>query len=253
MLAFSFAGGQKSPSIGAPGRRVTGSKLSEVTDQKEQTTGRLALAAVNAGMVAYASNPVARAIVTAIPFGSFFDALVGTAGSNLVLQRLEVLVEELRGAINRVPQEKQDPAVTAEQLIDAAIRAVRGASETASREKVQTIAAALVGGTSVDRPADLDLESALASLVSLTAADLELARVLAERASPFGFSPTGFIGEDSLFHLGHLQAAGLLESVVRPGEDNRARGLGRTEPSIEFRMTPTFHRILALLRAGGLT
>jgi len=224
-----------------------------VTDQDRPTTGRLALTVINNGMVAYATHPVARAIVTVIPFGSFFDALVGTAGSNLVLGRLEVLVEELRASIDRVPQEKQDPAVTSEQLIDAAMRAVRGATETASRGKVQTIAAALVGGTSIDRPADLDLESALASLASLTAADLELARVLAERTTPFGFSPSLLLGKDSLFHLGHLQAAGLMESFVKPGEDNRARGFGRTEPSIEFRVTPTFLRILDLLHAGGLT
>jgi hypothetical protein len=204
-------------------------------------------------MVAYATHPVARAITTVIPFGSVFDALVGTAGSNLVLARIEVLVEELRAAIDRVPSEKQDPAVTEEQLIDAAIRAVRGATETANREKVQTIAAALVGATSVDRPAHLDVETALASLVSLTPADLEVARVLAKNPSRSGFSPSHLLGEDSLFHLGHLQAAGLVESIVKPGVDNRARGLGKTEPSIEFRVTRTFLRIIKLLRAGGIT
>ena len=224
-----------------------------MTDQERQTTGRLALSVVNDGMVAYATHPVARALATVIPFGAFFDALVGTAGSKLVLERMEVLVEELRAAIERVSSEKQDPAVTEEQLIDAAIRAVRGAAETANREKVQTIAAALVGATSVDRPADLDVESAMASLVSLTPADLEVARVLAENASGFGISADRFLNEDILFHLGRLQAAGLLESLVKPGEDRTRMGLGPTDPKIEFRVTPTFLRIIELLRAGGVT
>ena len=77
--------------------------------------------------------------------------------------------------------------------------------------------------------------------------------VLFERGSPFGVSANHFVNEDARFHLGRLQAAGLLESLVRPGEDRRNMGLGPTDPTIEFRVTPTFYRIINLLRAGGIT
>lgn len=225
-----------------------------MTDDQRQATGRLALAVIEDGMVAYASHPVARAVITVIPFGSFFDALVGTAGSNLALERLQVLVDELRQAIDRVPAEKQDLGVTEEQLLAAALRAVRAATETANREKVQTIAAALVGATSADRPLDLDIETVIASLAGLTAADLGAARRLAESLGINGGVSPSVLGPDGEFFSGRLAAAGLLESVVIPGNSTlRNRGMRNTDPSIEFRLSPTFARILDLLRAGGIT
>ena len=225
-----------------------------MTADTAKTTGLLALSVMNEAMVAYARHPVVRALVTVIPFGSFFDALVGTAGSNLVLDRAEVLGEEVRQAIARVPTEKQDPAVTEEQLFDAAIRAVRGAMETGSREKVQMIAAILVGSTSVDRPVDLDVESITASMVNLTPADLRSARRLADHLGPGTFLPPSELGPDSLFFIGRLQAAGLIESVAinAAKPSGRHRVLEDVLPAIEYRFTPTFGRIISLLRAGGV-
>jgi hypothetical protein len=225
-----------------------------MTGGEDKTTQQLALTVINEAMVAYASHPVARAIVTVIPFGSFFDLLVGTAGSNLALGRLEVLVDEVSQAIGRVAAEKLDPAVTEQQLLDAAIRGLRGATETASREKVQTIAATLVGATSVDRPEDLDVESVMASIVSLTPADLASARRLADHLGPGTFPPPSELGPDGLFFITRLQAAGLIESVAvnAAKPSGRHRVLEEVLPAIEYRFTPTFGRILALLRAGGV-
>lgn len=225
-----------------------------MTADTAKTTGQLALSVINEAMVAYARHPVVRALVTVIPFGSFFDALVGTAGSNLVLDRAEVLGEEVRQAIERVPAEKQDPTVTEQQLLDATIRAVRGAMETGSREKVQLIAAILVGATSVDRPEDLDVESVMASIVNLTPADLASARRLVDHLGPGTFPPPTELGPDRLFFIGRLVAAGLIESVAvnAAKPSGRHRVLEESLPAIEYRFTPTFARLFSLLRAGGI-
>jgi hypothetical protein len=221
-----------------------------------KTTSQLALTAINEAMVAYARHPVARALVTAIPFGvgGFLDAFLGTTGSNLAIDRAQILGEEVRQAIGRVSAEKLDVGVSEGQLYDAAIRAVRGAMDTASREKVQLIAAILVGATSVDRPNDLDVESVMASIVTLTPADLVSARRLVDHLGPGTFPSPVELGPDGLFFIARLQAAGLIESVAinaaRPS--GRHRVLEEVLPSIEYRFTPTFGRILDLLRAGGI-
>lgn len=222
-------------------------------DTDRSTTIQLALRLAEDAAVVYSGNPAFRAVLAAIPFVSGLDALVGTAGSNTALERLRALIEDL-GAQIRQLADKQDRAVTEEQLLDSAIRAVRGATETGDREKVRTITAALVGATSVDRPMDLDVESVIASLVSLTPADLAAAGRLVDHLGPGTFPPPPELGPDALFFMGRLQAAGLLESIVLPAtpEQTRFRPGYRTDPEIEFRFTPTFSRIMKLLRAGGV-
>jgi hypothetical protein len=218
-------------------------------------------------VAAYATSPPARAFVQAIPFvGGVIDAFAGTAGSNIVFFRLQEFAEDLNVAIERTAR-RQDPAIDEVDLLDAAIRAVRGAVETGNREKRQTIAAGLVGGASIDRPDELDLESVMASLVNLTPTDLSFAsspsgerrakidrlnRAASEYVGPApdSFPPPPDAGSDRMFYLARLQAAGLLENVVLPATPD-VRINRRTEPAIEFRFTPTFHRILELLRAGG--
>jgi len=224
-----------------------------MTDSERPTTMQLALRLAEDAAVLYSGNPAFRAVLAAIPFVSGLDALLATAGSNTALERLRALIEDLGAQVGQLT-DKQDRAVTEEQLLDSAIRAVRGATETGNREKVRTIAAALVGATSVDRPRDLDVESVIAALVSLTPADLAAARRLVDHLGPGTFPPPPELGPDALFLMARLQAAGLLESIVLPASEPTARhGPGyRTDPAIEFRFTPTFGRILTLLRAGGV-
>lgn len=224
-----------------------------MADSERPTTIQLALRLAADAALAYSDNPAFRAVLAAIPFVSGLDALVGTAGSHIALERLRALIDDLGTQVAQLT-DKQDHAVTEEQLVDSAIRAVRGATETGSREKQTTIAAALVGATSVDRPRDLDVESVIASLVSLTPADLVAARRLVDHLGPGTFAAPPELGPDALFYMARLQAAGLLESVILPASDRTARlGPGyRTDPAIEFRVTPTFGRMLDLLRAGGV-
>jgi hypothetical protein len=225
-----------------------------MTESGRPTTIQLALRIARDAALSYSGNPALRAVLTAIPFVSSLDALVGTAGSNIAIGRLSALIEDMGAQVGRLA-DKMDHEVTEEQLLDSAIRAVRGAAETGNREKVRTIAAALVGATSVDRPRDVDVESVIASLVSLTPADLIAARRLVDQLGPGTFPPPPELGIDGLFYVARLQAAGLLESIVLPASDRTARpGPGyRTDPAIEYRFTPTFGRMLGLLRAGGVS
>src|SRR6266571_7738055 len=111
------------------------------------TTLQLALRVTSTASEAYAANPALRsAVVAAVPFiGAAFDALAGTAGSNIALDRLRTFLEELTERVAALEEGKRDPSVTAEDLIDAAIHAVRGALETGDRDKVRMLASILVG------------------------------------------------------------------------------------------------------------
>jgi len=216
------------------------------------TTLQLALRVTSTASEAYAANPALRsAVVAAVPFiGAAFDALAGTAGSNIALDRLRTFLEELTERVAALEEGKRDPSVTAEDLIDAAIHAVRGALETGDRDKVRMLASILVGATSVDRPAGLDPESVVASLVSLTPADLSYARQLAEARANDPFAVVDFstapADPDSKYRLMRLQGAGILEAVT--GQTLYGGG-----GELHYRLTPTFWRILELLLAGGET
>ena len=121
------------------------------------------------------------AVVIAVPFvGAAFDTFVGTFGTNIAMERMGIFLEELRQRIATLEEARRDRAVTEADLVDATIRGVRGALETGDRDKVRMIASVLVGATSVERQEALDTESVMASLISLTPADLAYARRLAE-------------------------------------------------------------------------
>ena len=220
--------------------------LSDPMSEPERVTvSQLVARTSEAALAGYAANPAVRALVVAFPLaGGMLDALAGTAGTNIAIERLRVLIEELTGSLERLEGSKVDQDVTSDELIDAAIKATRGAIETGAREKVRTLAAALVGSTSSDRPPELDAESAIDSLVSLTPADLAFARHFTSQRGPF-MTPHG-LGPDPQFRMMRLQGAGLVESTPAepvPGGSSR----------FWFRMTPTFWRLLELLRAGGET
>jgi hypothetical protein len=221
-----------------------------VNDSDRPTTLQLALRATADASEAYAANPALRAaVVIAVPFvGGAFDALVGTAGSNIALDRLRIFLDEQAQRIAALEDAKLDAQVTAESVLDATIRAVRGAMETGNRDKVRMLASILVGATSVERPAGLDPESVVASLVSLTPADLAYARLLAEARARDPLAVVDYSAApadpDTKYRLMRLQGAGILEAVT--GQTLYGGG-----GDLHYRLTPTFWRILELLRAGG--
>lgn len=221
-----------------------------MNDLDRPTTLQLALRMTSDAVEAYSANPALRAaVVIAVPFvGGAFDAIVGTAGSNVALERLETFLHELGDRIAALEEAKRDPDVIERVIVDATIRAVRGSMETGDQTKVRTLASMLVGATSRDRPAELDAESAVASLASLTPSDLEYARQLVDavKDNRFAHIDLGRVeapGPDAQFRLMRLLGAGLLEA-----EGSGGIGAG---PRLHYRFTPTMWRILELLKAGG--
>lgn len=195
----------------------------------------------------YATNPAGRAAVAAIPFlGGGIDALLGTAGSNLLIARLEVFFDELRAALDAV-NDRLDTTVTEGQLYDAAIKALRGSIETGDREKVRILVAILAEAATRDRPDQLDAETVLGELVNLSSASLRVARQMYDEAAAESHpvnagvpAPSG--DPDADFHTQRLEAAGLIQVV-----HIQAQAAGGIRPA-RYEPTPTFRRIMAMVR-----
>jgi len=73
-----------------------------VTEAQRPTTFQLALRVAADAALAYSENPALRAVLAALPFISGLDALAGTAGSNIALERVRTLIEVLAAQIERV-------------------------------------------------------------------------------------------------------------------------------------------------------
>jgi hypothetical protein len=203
--------------------------------------------------VRYSEQPLARAIIATAAF--FFpplfpvDAAAGAWGAAMGAQRLRATMAEVEAGMARV-HSRLDSQVNPEELVDYAIQALRGATETRDTEKRRVLAAALVGAATLDRPADLDFAAVIAGLSNLTPADLQYARELADAVADNPYKIIDFVGTpatagDSTFHLLRLEAQGLVHGVA-PGA---VYGSG---PGLQYRLTPTFWRVLDLLRAGGM-
>src|SRR5205823_5363351 len=168
----------------------------------------------------YATNAAARAAVAAIPYlGGGIDALLGTAGSNLLISRMEVFFEELRDALDAV-NERLDKTITEDQLYDAAIAALRGSVDTGDREKVRVLVAVFAEAATSDRRQRLDAETVLTELINLSSASLRVARQMYEEAvaewHPVNSGVVAPSGDpDADFHVQRLAAAGLIQ-IIKP-------------------------------------
>ena len=211
----------------------------------------------------YSEQPLARAIIATAAF--FFppllpiDAAAGAWDASIGADRLRATMAEVEAAMARV-HDRLDSQLDPEELVDYAIQALRGATETRDTEKRRVLAGALVGTATEDRPLLLDFEAVIASLSDLTPADLRFARELADAVAknPYDIitarrgslvtatgAPANATMSDDTLHLLRLQAHGLVQGVA-PGS---VAGVG---PGLQYRLTPTFWRVLELLRAGGM-
>jgi len=163
----------------------------------------------------------------------------------LVDRFLADLVEQLEG----IKKEKLDQEfVIGLEFQTATLRALEAARVASSAQKRRLIAAALAGAASTDRPQGLDVEAIVDTLGNLTPSDLELARLLwleAGSGAPKAIvtpvtGPPDYA--DLLFHLKRLEGAGLIADTAGTNFDYAG----------QYDLTPTFHRLMALLRAGGL-
>ena len=219
-------------------------------EEPPESIGREFLAMASAALQIYQANPVLRSLVLAIPVvGAPLDLYAGTAGGELAMERVRVLLDELRERLDRFEESQRDRAVREEDLIDATIRAVRAALETGSLQKVRLLASALVGATARDRPRGLDVESIMAAIAYLTPADIAHAAEMAEpllenQGMPIEYSAAVSADVDAIFFLHRLQGAGLVNVISVGG------GLGGGG-GLQYRFSPTFWRMRELLVAGG--
>jgi len=214
-----------------------------VEQQNETALARLAHTALEH----YATNAAARAAVAAIPwFGGGVDALLGTAGTNRLANRMQVFFDELHDQLGAV-EERLDHAVTEEDLFDTALKAMRGALETGDRERVRILVAILVEAATVQTTESLDPEAVLTELLNLSSATLRVARQMYDEATA-GWHPTNSgvpvpYSADADFHVQRLEAAGLIQ-VLKPAG---TMGAGLFSPT-RYEPTATFRRIMAMVR-----
>jgi len=168
-----------------------------------------------------------------------------------VSKRLEMFVEELRDLGARLDEQKVDRQyVESTEYVDSVMAAIDAARRTSDRQKLRMIAALLLGASTVDRPADLDVEAMLIALRDLSPMALWMAGRIHElstepaKSQHMGGRAVPPAAPDRDFLLNRLVAAGLINQV----------GSGRFQVfQGDFSPTETLSRTIRTMRAGGLS
>jgi hypothetical protein len=164
--------------------------------------------------------------------------------------QVDAFLAALAAQLEGIREAKLDKAFVVGVEFQAAIlRAFEAARVTSSAPKRRLIAAVLAGASSTDRPSGLDIEAIVDTLGNLTPTDLELARLVWLEAG--SDTPRAIVSSvvgpadfpDRLFHLKRLEAAGLIADTAGKNLDYGG----------QYDLTPTFHRLMALLEGGGLS
>jgi hypothetical protein len=207
--------------------------------QKRRSAGRLvAEGASFAGTSLVALIPLAGPVIA----GAFTELELRHISTRL--ERFEQQLVELAG---RIDHDRLDRVYVASlEYTDAAIAAIEAARRTSAQEKLESIAAILLGAATVDRPQGLDIEGMLSAVGDLSPAALNLLRLLTIIPDPIDGNEAPDDYPDVDFHLSWLMARGLIEIVHAPTPSIAARP-GRPN----FAPTDTYRRLEALMRAGG--
>lgn len=177
------------------------------------------------------------------------SALAAWEGHKLS-ERVEAIVEEVIRLGARVDEAEFDRKyVETPEFVDAVLAGIEAGRRTSDQDKRCMIAGVLIGAATRSRPAALDVQALLETLSGLTPGDLRLARLLWEEAGdgePMSIvrqvtGPADYPDRD--FHLKRLESAGLISE--RTGADYGPGQMG------QYLLTSTFHRLIALLQAGG--
>ena len=199
----------------------------------------------------YASLPPLKALVVAIPFvGGSLDALFGGYASKLQERRVRQMFGELHTMMGKLNEAKLDKAfIGSEEWDDLVLKALRAATQTGNGKKIRLYAAILAASTVSGGARDPEPESLLSALAELSPAQVEVLSMLQRAASRTGY--VGFLvaarerwGGDLEFHLAQIAATGF---IVGQGTLSDAVG-GSNYQGAHFVTTPTFHRLLDLLR-----
>jgi len=166
-------------------------------------------------------------------------------------KRLEMFVQQLRDLGARIDELKVDrDYLDSPEFVDSVMAAIDAARRTSDRQKLRMIAALLLGASTVDRPADLDVEAVLIALRDLSPMALWMAGKIDELSTEPGKSQHMYgravppAAPDRDFLLNRLVAAGLINQV----------GSGRFQAfQGDFSPTDTLSRTIRTMRAGGWT
>ena len=192
----------------------------------------------------------AEIAVASIPVvGAPLAAAVTALEMHVLSKRLGTFVEELRDLGARLDEQKVDRTyLETEEFIDTVMAAFDAARRTSDRQKLRMMAALLLGATTVDRPADLDVEAVLIALRDLSPMALWMAGRIHELSSDP--SKSGRMhgrcippaAPDRDFLLNRLVAAGLINEM----------GSGRLRVfQGDYSPTETLTRTMSTMKAGG--
>ena len=186
---------------------------------------------------------------SAIPVvgGPIATAITIWQGEN-VARRIEKLVHEIDRLATRVETKLDVSFVASEEFQNVAIAAVDAGRHTAAEEKRRLVAAILVGSATVDRPNDLEAESLLDAVASLSTREVRILRAIWERhAGSFETSDLPAFEPDLHFHLKHIESAGFIYEVAGPnvGSD------GGRYHGARYNVTRTFDRLFQLAEVVG--
>ena len=132
----------------------------------------------------YSERGWLRAAVQLIPYvGGAIDALVATRAERLTRERIESLLDELKGAAEQLDEEKIDrDFVGSEEWDDLVLRAFRAAADSGDREKHRLVAAILMGAATKDGLREMDGHAVLAAISELSPLELRVARAVYDLA-----------------------------------------------------------------------
>ena len=168
-----------------------------------------------------------------------------------ISDRIEDFVEEFNELGARLDQSKVDHEyLTSPEYVDSAIAALEAARRTSDRRKLRMIAAFLLGAATVERPADLDVETVLIAIRDLSPSMLWMAGRIQVLATNPGQSQRMYgraippAVPDRDFVLNRLVAAGLISEA----------GSGRFQVfQGDYSPTETLTRTMHTMQAGGWT
>ena len=199
----------------------------------------------------YAALPPLRALAVAIPFvGGSIDALLGGYASKLAEHRIHRLLAELRAMLHDVDEAKVDKAfLESEEWADLVMKAFTASARTGNEKKIRLYAAIMAASTVSGGVRDPEPESLLSALAELSPAQVEVLSMLHRESSRRGYL-TFLVearekwGDDLEFHLSRIASTGF---IVGQGTFSDVVG-GSNYQGAHYVTTPTFHRLLDLLR-----
>jgi hypothetical protein len=185
-----------------------------------------------------------------IAMGAAAGALMAVI-NRYTLRQTQRLIEALQRRVAALEAAGKLNYERLEQLEESAAPAI-AANAVSTPEKTELFADLLAGSISIDVPDNVDVESFVSTLQTLSPSEIDIARRVYDlwendHIEGTVVPPRGYnvhTGEDGDYYLKRLEGAGLLVPVVRTGPVGAGVRVEGYEP------THTLRRLTALLRHG---